>query len=40
MTETGSTRGERPKLRAALDRLQPGDTLVVYKPDRVDRKRV
>lgn len=34
---TASTRGERPKLRAILDRLQPGDTLVIYKPDRVAR---
>lgn len=37
VTETASTRGERPKLRATLDRLQPGDTLVIYKPDRVAR---
>jgi DNA invertase Pin-like site-specific DNA recombinase len=37
VTETASTRGERPKLRATLERLQPGDTLVVYKPDRVAR---
>uniref|UniRef100_UPI003F492294 recombinase family protein n=1 Tax=Microtetraspora malaysiensis TaxID=161358 RepID=UPI003F492294 len=35
--ETASTRGEQPKLRAVLDRLQPGDTLVIYKPDRVAR---
>lgn len=37
IVETASTRGERPKLRATLDRLQPGDTLVIYKPDRVAR---
>jgi DNA invertase Pin-like site-specific DNA recombinase len=37
VVETASTRGEQPKLRAALDRLQPGDTLVIYKPDRVAR---
>lgn len=35
--ETASTRAERPKLRASLDRLQPGDTLVIYEPDRVAR---
>ncbi|MBF9131188.1 recombinase family protein [Plantactinospora sp. S1510] len=35
--ETASTRGDRPELRATLDRLQPGDTLVIYKPDRVAR---
>jgi hypothetical protein len=35
VVETASTRSEQPKLRAALDRLQPGDTLVIYKPDRV-----
>ena len=35
--ETASTRGERPKLRATLDVLKPGDTLVIYKPDRVAR---
>jgi DNA invertase Pin-like site-specific DNA recombinase len=37
IVETASTRGERPKLRAALDALKPGDTLVIYKPDRVAR---
>ncbi|WP_243710333.1 recombinase family protein [Micromonospora sp. KC213] len=37
VVETASTRAERPKLRAALDRLQPGDTLVIYKPDRLAR---
>jgi DNA invertase Pin-like site-specific DNA recombinase len=37
VTETASTRGERPKLYATLGRLQPGDTLVIYKPDRVAR---
>jgi len=35
--ETASTRGERPSLRAALAALNPGDTLVIYKPDRVAR---
>jgi DNA invertase Pin-like site-specific DNA recombinase len=35
--ETASTRGERPKLMAALDLLHAGDTLVVYKPDRIAR---
>lgn len=29
VVETASTRGERPKLRAVLDRLQPDDTLVI-----------
>jgi DNA invertase Pin-like site-specific DNA recombinase len=37
IVETASTRGERPKLRATLDALKPGDTLVIYKPDRVAR---
>ena len=37
VVETASTRGDRPKLRATLDQLQPGDTLVIYKPDRVAR---
>jgi DNA invertase Pin-like site-specific DNA recombinase len=37
VVETASTRGERPKLRAILDMLKPGDTLVIYKPDRVAR---
>lgn len=35
--ETASTRGERPRLREALGMLQAGDTLVIYKPDRVAR---
>ena len=35
--ETASTRGDRPKLREALGQLQAGDTLVIYKPDRVAR---
>ena len=35
--ETASTRGERLKLRAALDSLRPGDTLVIHRPDRVAR---
>jgi len=37
VVETASTRGERPKLYATLDRLHAGDTLVIYKPDRVAR---
>jgi DNA invertase Pin-like site-specific DNA recombinase len=37
ITETASTRGDRPRLREALGRLQAGDTLVIYKPDRVAR---
>ncbi len=37
ITETASTRGDRPRLREALGKLQAGDTLVVYKPDRVAR---
>jgi DNA invertase Pin-like site-specific DNA recombinase len=35
IVETASTRGDRPKLREALDKLQAGDTLVIYKPDRI-----
>ena len=35
--ETASTRGQRPKLRVTLGRLKPGDTLVIYKPDRIAR---
>ena len=37
IVETASTRGDRPKLREALGQLQAGDTLVIYKPDRVAR---
>ncbi|MGH3772905.1 MAG: recombinase family protein, partial [Pseudonocardiaceae bacterium] len=37
VVETASTRGERPKLRATLNALKAGDTLVIYKPDRVAR---
>jgi DNA invertase Pin-like site-specific DNA recombinase len=37
IVETASTRGTRPKLTAALHALKPGDTLVIYKPDRVAR---
>jgi DNA invertase Pin-like site-specific DNA recombinase len=37
IVETASTRGDRPKLREALGQLQVGDTLVIYKPDRVAR---
>ena len=35
--ETASTRRERPELRRILGLLKPGDTLVIYKPDRVAR---
>ena len=35
--EIPSTRGDRPKLREALDQLQSGDTLVIYKPGRAAR---
>ena len=35
--ETASTCGGQPKLGEALGRLQAGDTLVIYKPDRVAR---
>jgi DNA invertase Pin-like site-specific DNA recombinase len=34
IVETASTRGARPRLTAALRALKPGDTLVIYKPDR------
>jgi DNA invertase Pin-like site-specific DNA recombinase len=37
IVETASTRDARPKLAATLTMLQPGDTLVIYKPDRVAR---
>lgn len=37
VVETASTRKDRPKLRAVLAQLQAGDTLVIYKPDRVAR---
>src|SRR2546425_12313116 len=37
IVETASTRGQRPKLRVTLGRLKPGDTLVIYKPDRIAR---
>jgi DNA invertase Pin-like site-specific DNA recombinase len=37
IVETASTRGDRPQLRRTLALLKPGDTLVVYKPDRVAR---
>ncbi|GAA2681722.1 hypothetical protein GCM10010412_066630 [Nonomuraea recticatena] len=35
--ETASTRKDRPKLRATIERMHPGDTLVIYKPDRIAR---
>jgi DNA invertase Pin-like site-specific DNA recombinase len=37
IVETASTRGDRPKLRTTLSMLKAGDTLVIYKPDRVAR---
>ncbi len=37
IVETASTRSERPKLRRTLHTLKPGDTLVIYKPDRIAR---
>src|ERR1019366_1269945 len=37
IVETASTQGARPRLTATLDTLRPGDTLVVYKPDRIAR---
>ncbi|WP_440072251.1 recombinase family protein [Streptosporangium sp. OZ121] len=35
--ETASTRTERPKLAATVARMHAGDTLVIYKPDRIAR---
>ena len=32
--KTASTRTDRPQLRQALAVLKPGDTLVIYTPDR------
>ena len=37
IVETASTRGARPRLHTTLAALKPGDTLVVYKPDRIAR---
>ena len=37
IVETATTRGERPKLTATLERMHSGDTLVIYKPDRIAR---
>ena len=37
VVETASSRGDRPKLRATLQALKAGDTLVIYKPDRIAR---
>lgn len=35
--ESGKTRDERPRLERLLKELEPGDTLVVYKLDRLSR---
>ena len=35
--ETAGTRGARPKLHSTLAALRVGDTLVIYKPDRIAR---
>jgi len=37
IVDTASSRGERPKLRATLAMLKPGDTPVVYKPGIADK---
>ena len=37
IVETASTRAARPKLKTLLGTLKPGDTLVIYKPDRIAR---
>lgn len=37
VVETASSRDDRPQLRRALDMLRTGDTLVIYRPDRVAR---
>ena len=37
VVETASTRDGRPKLYSTLGALHAGDTLVIYKPDRVAR---
>jgi DNA invertase Pin-like site-specific DNA recombinase len=37
LVETASSRDARPQLRRALEILRAGDTLVIYKPDRVAR---
>ncbi len=37
IVETASTRGQRRELHRALGMLQAGDTLVIYKPDRIAR---
>lgn len=37
VVETASTREARPRLHATLAALHAGDTLVIYKPDRVAR---
>ena len=37
VVETAGSRGARPKLRATLTALKAGDTLVIYKPDRIAR---
>ncbi|WP_248958618.1 recombinase family protein [Sphaerisporangium perillae] len=35
--ETASTRKDRPKLRKTVAAMKTGDTLVIYKPDRIAR---
>jgi DNA invertase Pin-like site-specific DNA recombinase len=35
VVETASSRDAQPELRTTITRLRPGDTLVIYKPDRV-----
>jgi DNA invertase Pin-like site-specific DNA recombinase len=37
IVETASSRRHRPELERTLGILRPGDTLVIYKPDRVAR---
>lgn len=37
IVETASSRTARPELRRTLGLLKPGDTLVIYKPDRIAR---
>jgi hypothetical protein len=37
VVEIAIIRSDRPKLHATLKTLKPGDTLVIYKPDRIAR---